>query len=361
LEGRTLLSSSYHEFPIAGYIPFDLSLGPDGSLWITEVSGNTRKIGWITPTGVINQVANSDGDYLIDVGTDGNLWFQTLLTQAGMQVPTIGRMTAEGSVMIEFPAPLSTDYTLGPDGNLWFTSVSAGQVPYQNYVGRITPSGAVSENAVSAPPSARLTAITTGRDGNLWFTGTGLGSIGRITPAGIVSEFPLPDPATQSSAIAPGPDGNVWFAEDSFGLKKIGRITPSGVISEFPLPLPQRLMSQFITHITAGPDGNVWAAFSGGGIVDRITPAGAISQFAIPQAGTSTGLATGSDGNLWLTKGFVDSHGAAQGEVVQFDVRSSTPLTQNGGHPRRGSHHPAPRRHPRNHRSHSKLPPAEPR
>jgi virginiamycin B lyase len=36
--------------------------------------------------------------------------------------------------------------------------------------------------------------------------------------------------------ITAGPDGNLWFGE-VYG-DRIGRITPAGVFSEFPLPKP---------------------------------------------------------------------------------------------------------------------------
>jgi virginiamycin B lyase len=35
--------------------------------------------------------------------------------------------------------------------------------------------------------------------------------IGRITPAGDITEFPLPRPLTRSFGITAGPDGNLWF------------------------------------------------------------------------------------------------------------------------------------------------------
>ena len=48
--------------------------------------------------------------------------------------------------------------------------------------------------------SDRLLGITTGPDGNLWFTEFGAGKIGRITPSGSITEFPIP---TAGSGIVP--------------------------------------------------------------------------------------------------------------------------------------------------------------
>jgi virginiamycin B lyase len=46
-----------------------------------------------------------------------------------------------------------------------------------------------------------------------------------------------------------GPDGNLWFTEARGA--RIGRITPAGTITEIPTP-------PHPSHITVGPDGNLW-------------------------------------------------------------------------------------------------------
>ena len=132
----------------------------------------------------------------------------------------------------EFPIPTANSFTLGitagPDGNLWFTET------FINKIGRITPSGAVTEFPLPASPSAPSApvAITAGPDGNLWFT-EGFGNkIGRITPSGTITEFPLPAShsafdAKLGAGITTGPDGNLWFTEDAAGpngSNKIGRL-----------------------------------------------------------------------------------------------------------------------------------------
>jgi len=49
-----------------------------------------------------------------------------------------------------------------------------------------------------------------------------------------VTEFPIPTLNSGPYDIVSGPDGNLWFTEDS--ENKIGRITPAGVITEFTIP-----------------------------------------------------------------------------------------------------------------------------
>jgi streptogramin lyase len=84
-------------------------------------------------------------------------------------------------------------------------------------------------------PSAdsNLGAITPGPDGALWFTERSGNKIGRITTAGVITEFPL---SSQPIWIAAGPDDALWFTERAVPYDKIGRITTVGVITEFPLP-----------------------------------------------------------------------------------------------------------------------------
>jgi virginiamycin B lyase len=53
----------------------------------------------------------------------------------------------------------------------------------------------------------------------------GANRIGRITPVGAVTEFPLPTAGSAPVGITAGPDGNLWFAEQAGN--RIGRITPA--------------------------------------------------------------------------------------------------------------------------------------
>jgi streptogramin lyase len=118
---------------------------------------------------------------------------------------------------------------------------------------------------LSAPAFNFARGIAAGPDGNVWFTEDGGNSIGRMTPAGVVTEFPLPTASSFPSDIASGPDGNLWFTE--FNANQIGRITTAGVITEFPLPNP----NSGLGGITAGPDGAMWFAEQFGNRIGRIT------------------------------------------------------------------------------------------
>jgi len=178
--------------------------------------------------------------------------------------------------------------------------------------------------------------ITAGADGNLWFTENRANRIGRETPAGALTEFPLPADVTSPGPIAAGPDGNLWVgASQSLGDSQqeavIVRITPGGAETVFALP-----MATFnsVSDITVGPDGALWFA-GNSGKVGRITTAGVVSEVDLPDVpppstappGTAASpvtpeaITTGPDGNLWFTTdvGQVDRM-STSGAVAGFPV-----------------------------------------
>src|SRR5262245_53049815 len=88
----------------------------------------------------------------------------------------------------------------------------------------------------SLGPNAALTA---GRDGNLWFSEYGASGpeITRITPAGALTDFPLPSGYYGTpNTLTAGSDGNLWFTESTAAGTVIARMTPSGALAAFPLP-----------------------------------------------------------------------------------------------------------------------------
>src|SRR5260221_4724138 len=175
------LKGTISEFPlIPGYQPGTITAGPDGALWFTEVSPNaqngsttlTSKIERITPSGTISEfpLASNTLPKDITTGPDGALWFTEMSSYpVNESIPTgkIGRITPAGHIS-EFPVPTGDSnglgilgITTGPDGNLWFTE--------SGKIGRITPSGTISEFLLPTSNSISF-GITAGSDGALWFT-----------------------------------------------------------------------------------------------------------------------------------------------------------------------------------------------
>ncbi|HEV3083680.1 MAG TPA: DUF4214 domain-containing protein [Gemmataceae bacterium] len=213
--------------------------------------------------------------------------------------------------IVEYNLPSQYSYpfgiTAGPDGNLWFTEGRVGGYK----IGRISPAGVITEFQVPGTPLG----ITAGPDGNLWFTlmqvdtiyYEGTEEIGRITPSGAITEFPAPGTGTPYSITA-GPDGNLWYVSNGGPGSFIGRVTPAGVITTFPTPGADPTLSYpdwDLTGITKGPDGNLWFTETSANKIGRITPGGDITEFTLP-AGSSTlwlgpsSISAGPDGNLWF-------------------------------------------------------------
>jgi virginiamycin B lyase len=177
----------------------------------------------------------------------------------------------------------------GPDGNVWFTDQNS------NSIGRETPAGAVTEFPIPTD-NAGPDQIVVGPDGNLWFLETDLSQIAKITTSGKVSEFAMPSGDSTPSALAVGPGGDVWFVDS--GSNEIGKITPGGAVTEFSF---DQTNLAFAGGIVEGPDGNLYAGAqddSGNGVLARMTPAGKITSISLPDYPTD--LTVGPDGNLWV-------------------------------------------------------------
>ena len=211
----------------------------------------------------------------------------------------------------EFRTPPNSEpfgMTAGPDGNLWFLEIAA------NKVGRLTPAGQLTEFPL--PPAQHssmtmLNAITAGPDGNLWFTEEDASKIGRITPAGQLTEFAVPNPLW----ITAGPDGNLWFTEGGH----IGRITPTGQITLFSEPGGP-------VSITAGRDGNLWFTEDEGNQIGRITPTGQLTEFPLPTHVSPWMIVAGPDGNLWFTEIDASQIGriTPNGQITEFSLPSNS-------------------------------------
>src|SRR2546422_615812 len=97
--------------------------------------------------------------------------------------------------------------------------------------------------------------IAAAPDGNPCVTGAFSTRIGRMTPAGTLTEFPLPMARSNPRAIVAGPDGNLWFTEASWSQPVIGRITPAGSVTEYRLDVPA---GAYPREMGVWPDHHLW-------------------------------------------------------------------------------------------------------
>jgi len=181
------------------------------------------------------------------------------------------------------------EITAGPDGNLWFTEQNASQVA------RVTPQGLIQEFPL--PTLGFPSDITAGPDGNVWFSEGANGHIGFITPAGQITEIPF-DLNGSAGGICTGPDGNIWFT-DSIGNSAWRYELASATLTSFPLPTA----SSFPTDMISGPDGNLWFILGGLGKLGFMTTSGQVTELSEPLS-LPFALCTGPDGNVWFVERF---------------------------------------------------------
>ena len=205
------------------------------------------------------------------------------------------------------------DFSLEGDGVAWADEQGVEQVMRNllDNARRYTPDGgsvAVRVNA-TAPEAGELRgrvwvevadsgprALAAGPDGNIWYSAFRASRIGRITPAGEITEFVLPRPNAGPGDITAGADGAMWFLQLSGTMDgvqvdggRIGRITMDGVITEH--ALPTRTPSPI--NIAVGPDRNIW--YTQGSWVGRMTPDGQVTQLPLGEGSRGAGLTAGSD------------------------------------------------------------------
>ncbi len=319
LVGRITPAGVITEFkvPATGSGSRSMTKGPDGNIWFTTLAAGVdeqESILRVTPAGKVTQfpVPNHRGPESITTGRDGNLWFTEFWTG------TLGRMTPAG-VLTEFPIPTPNSaprgIVTGPDGNLWFLESSR----FHTAIARATPAGVVTEFVLSPGPSdLNPTSIVSGPDGNLWFAGGR--EIDRVSVAGAVTQFQLQGKGTPAE-LAFGPDGNLWFTDAP--TNSIGRMSVAGKMREFPLP---RQNSQ-PEGIAAGSDGRIWFTETGvsrigsiGLTVPALDSSSRVLNFTSAPGATQTVVVTNS-GDAALR---IESAAVAGPDQAQFHIAGDT-------------------------------------
>ena len=157
--------------------------------------------------------------------------------------------------------------------------------------------------------------IVAGPDGNMWVTTDTISNgVARITPSGVVTQFPLPNSAY---GIAVGPDGNLWVSSP-VGVMKVPPANPAGVTTFNGIGLNGG------KGIVKGPDGKMWVAGTNQLVsFDPANPNGTADSNAI--AGLSPhGMSVGSDGLLWIADGngrVLSATAAATPTVTPYDIQ----------------------------------------
>ncbi|MFO0954555.1 MAG: hypothetical protein U0835_26015 [Isosphaeraceae bacterium] len=308
LEGRELLSGVVADIASlpAGSTPSGPVTVVNGNLWAGESSAGGAKLDKITPSGFRTQVAlpsgaNADLSGLTS-DASGNVWYA--LDPKGGGTPTVGKVKADGTVA-EFPVGSAGSHagtmTFGNDGNVW---VSVKDAAGASLV-KVKPDGTSTSYPVTGAKS--LDWLEAGPDGNIWYVNGS--KLGKMTPTGDVTEYPVPTPADGSAVdlsnaqLTSAADGNLWF----IGLGGVARITPWGDVKAYPT------RSASVTSLSTAVDGNLWLSFlppAGSGldyspnaVLARLTTDGRMSILPDRPDGPAhpvTRMASGHDTGLWL-------------------------------------------------------------
>jgi streptogramin lyase len=181
--------------------------------------------------------------------------------------------------------------TTGLNGTVWFGTAASG-------IGSISSKGKITLFPV-ADESNQITGVTLGPDGNIWFVEFDGNNIGKITPAGTVTEYNVNfGSGSYSLGIAAGSDGRIWFADDNSTTPQIGAIKTDGT----GLTYYSKGLSGPPISIVAGPDGNLYFGETGP-TIGRITTEGVITEIPLPVTEGSfpvVSLAVGADKNIWF-------------------------------------------------------------
>ena len=136
------------------------------------------------------------------------------------------------------------------------------------------PSVTITEFSAGLNSGAAPREIAAGPEGNMWFADEGNTTIGRITTAGVVTQYPVPNLLSlgESFGITTGPDGALWFTISTTSSDFIGRITTTGVYTQYKTPTA----TSYPFGIITGPDGALWFVERSGNKIGRIqvAPAG---------------------------------------------------------------------------------------
>jgi streptogramin lyase len=205
---------------------------------------------------------------------------------------------------------------VGSEGYLWFAGANHGSTP-SNVVGRISPAGAVDEYTVPETASVPgIGGLTRGPEGDMWFTEPAANRVERVAPTGHPEGFTLPVPGSRPTGIVTAPGGFVWVTMTGSG--RIAQIDPAGLGTETNLPPGSRPGA-----LALGADTALWAIETETATLTRISLQLTSANFPLPSNGAffkgaiNADIVAGPDGDLWLAQ----SDGPYVGEVIPTETQ----------------------------------------
>jgi virginiamycin B lyase len=246
-------------------------------------------------------------------GPDGNIWLGNPRSGGPDGYDFIDRITPQGE-LTEFrlpsPQPFVAALASGPDGNVWFSECLAQRI------GKITPQGAITEY----PVGTCATTLTAGSDGEIWFA-TNTGRFGRISVDGHLN-FPVAATNGFVVDLIRGSDGALWFSQEgersTTRKTAVGRLSYAGQVTKFKVGPP---VDGYLGPLALGPDGNIW--FTGQTGLGNVAPDGRVTKYSTKPSG-ATGIAAGADNRLWLTGAQGCENGVRRNVVESISMTGQT-------------------------------------
>ena len=280
------------DIPTSNSSPHDIVVGPDGTVWFTEI--NTNKIGMFNPdTKEFKEhdiPTMSSRPHGLVTDESGNVWF----TEVG--AGQIGKLDMQTQTITEYSTPTANSGPHTPifadQNTLWFTEQGASQI------GKLDVTTGIIEEFKTITPSANPYGIITDNDGNAWFAelqGHHVGRVDAIT--GDVTEYPLPTDNSGPRRIAIDSNGILWITQYNAG--KIASLDPdTKEVTEYNTSSE----SSGPYAIWVDPQDNVWFSMTGiykMGKLDQTT--GEISEYDMPSPQTHIKfIHSDKEGNIWF-------------------------------------------------------------
>jgi len=303
-----------------------ITAGPEGALWFAgeKVLGRVDGDDRVTELPLAGQVGFARG---IATGPEGDLWITT--------TREVDRVTTTG-VLTRFPLPHPNEkagrIAAGPDGNLWFTlwvtkrPRNGGAKSGRAYVVRIDPDGRMTRFLIPGHGRRRTgapTSIVGGPGGDVWFADPSLSRVGRVTPGGKITEYPV---RLDPQALAPARGGRLWIV----GSGGVGTINTGGKVRELRAGPSQGFAA------TAGPEGDLWFIGSAT-VVLRLTPSGQLTVIRGPGAPAAEEIAAGPQGEIWVSTVSNPIKGEFEAPLLRYEtevpgieVQSRTAVVRGG-------------------------------
>lgn len=132
--------------------------------------------------------------------------------------------------------------------------------------------------------------VAPGLDGNMWVTLQGANEgVAKVTPDGTVTPYTSADFQSPVGIVA-APDGTMWVTQSN-AVVKFSPANPTAT-TLFAVDIVQA------QSMTVGPDGNLWTASADK--IFKIPPATGVEQTFPGIVQGARGIASGSDGRIWI-------------------------------------------------------------